>query len=104
MEKIARNEVPAHTGYPGIQEEVFARDPSSSAHTDIGLCVKRIEQNTGNEIRWPDCRNDVREWKFSQEGERVLIEGGWTRNRRKIPPMEKPSNCVDITNNHWSAV
>lgn len=31
-----------------------------------------------------------------------IIEGGDTRKRRAIPPMEKPISCVDITTNHWS--
>lgn len=27
----------------------------------------------------------------------VLMEGGATRNRRAMPPIEKPMSCVDIT-------
>ena len=31
----------------------------------------------------------------------ILIDGGETRNRLEIPPIEKPNNCVDMTNIHW---
>ena len=32
----------------------------------------------------------------------VLMEGGETRNRLAIPPMENPIIWVDMTTNHWS--
>ena len=32
----------------------------------------------------------------------ALIEGGFTRKGRRIPPMEKPIICVDTTSIHWS--
>lgn len=31
-----------------------------------------------------------------------IIDGGDTRKRRAMPPIEKPMSCVDITRNHWS--
>lgn len=40
-----------------------------------------------------DCVRDARS---------LLIEGGATRKRRATPPIEKPINWVDITNNHRS--
>jgi len=30
------------------------------------------------------------------------MEGGATRNRRVMPPIEKPMSCVDITSNQLS--
>ena len=30
------------------------------------------------------------------------MDGGWTKNRRRIPPTEKPINWVLITTIHWS--
>ncbi len=32
----------------------------------------------------------------------ILIDGGATRNRRVMPPIEKPISCVDMTSSHWS--
>ena len=34
----------------------------------------------------------------------VLMEGGATRNRRAMPPIEKPMSCVDITSIQLSVV
>ena len=31
-----------------------------------------------------------------------IIDGGATRKRLQIPPIEKPISCVDMTNSHWS--
>ena len=30
------------------------------------------------------------------------MDGGWTKKRRKTPPIEKPMSWVDITTSHWS--
>jgi len=30
------------------------------------------------------------------------MDGGCTKKRRQIPPIEKPISCVDITSIHWS--
>ena len=37
-----------------------------------------------------------------ETGDDVLIDGGETRNRLAIPPMENPIIWVDMTTNHWS--
>jgi hypothetical protein len=31
-----------------------------------------------------------------------IIDGGATRKRLQIPPIEKPISWVDMTNSHWS--
>ena len=33
--------------------------------------------------------------------ENLLMEGGDTKKRRQMPPMEKPMSCVDMTMSHW---
>lgn len=34
--------------------------------------------------------------------EDALMDGGCTKNRRAIPPIEYPIICVDMTTIHWS--
>lgn len=34
--------------------------------------------------------------------EDILMEGGCTKNRRAMPPIEKPMSWVDIVSIHWS--
>jgi hypothetical protein len=31
-----------------------------------------------------------------------IIDGGATRKRLQMPPIEKPISWVDMTNSHWS--
>jgi hypothetical protein len=31
-----------------------------------------------------------------------IMDGGATRKRLKMPPIEKPISWVDMTSNHWS--
>lgn len=33
-----------------------------------------------------------------------IIDGGATRKRLQIPPIERPISVVDMTNNHWSVL
>ena len=97
LEEVSGNEVPECACCPGIKEEPLTVDTSSCAHTSVCLGMEGVKEGTSDEVGRPDCQKmnvsngDKKGYVF------VLIDGGWTRKRRPIPPMEKPMSWVDMT-------
>ena len=77
-----------------VEEEALATETATVTDTSIVLRVEGVEKRAGDKIGGPDCGGE--RWELDEiveefsEADYSLMEGGWTRKRRAIPPIENP--------------
>ena len=103
LEKVSREEVPGARPSQCVQEEPFSGKTSSVTHTSVCLRVQGVEERTGNKVGRPNYFSKISTMApLRRLISHLLMDGGWTRKRRAIPPIENPMSWVDITSIHWS--